>query len=492
MTDNTDRIRDLIKLVRKQKVWNITYNEQLLKEAAAYCEDIVSDFRQKYQASSGGWSSYSTGTLFRMAEKLVDWGADSEIVAAAFFIDARLFGLDFRELDARFGEKTAYLAWDYNQFRQKTISLLRKETTLENIQYEVSPGAVLIGAAKRIEDFRTYYSLNEDKKRSLVENTDILISLLRQQNAFGVADELEDLYFQFNEADLYESIRIKYRDLYEGHKLALQDAREALEACLHWDNAYSVSLGMVEDIVWNRRNIRSIYRNLPQSVRERKKNVGAYITPHYVPLVDLTIILRSGSWVDIDRTDKTVYFFELYRSVLQKLSPGFLVITAGVAEKSDSVPYFVLRDKYGNRIRVFLRTEEEYRRFFVGTAEDSKMAYTFLYNENSFYYRNRESEEITVMDANGRSHQCRHGSTALDFAFILLKEEALHLESVRINDNDDSLLQTRLEDGDQVILEISKKACPDLDWFKCVHTEYAKDCLIKYFETKIIDINGMN
>ncbi|MFH1390574.1 MAG: HD domain-containing protein [Candidatus Margulisiibacteriota bacterium] len=89
-----------------------------------------------------------------------------------------------------------------------------------------------------------------------------------------------------------------------------------------------------------------------------------------------------------------------------------------------------------------------------------------------------ESVPITVYTPNrGRPLPFPQGATALDFAFHLRPEGALHAVSAEINGCRGESLFTPLKDGDRVYIKIDPKAAPELNWLEHVRTPEAAQAI---------------
>jgi len=503
MHENRDKTEVWLSgLQRKQH--GIVYDQKLLKEAVDYC-------KKKHDEWSGDSAKYRQdnffqkrekriNTLFNMAEKLVDWGADSETVAAAFLSDAiHDCGVTEEQIQSRFGENIRFLLADYEQIRRTTIGVLKGNVDRKTISYKVAPGTVLMGAARRIEDFKDFDCLNREKQIGLLENTKTdLVELLKQHEAFGAADELEELCFRYAEQAKFRAVKKGYNELFGIHHMAAEDGRNRIESCCGKESNVPSSLNAVQRVVCEKRKLFNLYDHLFSMIKEEEKTdtmpeeellnrVRQMITLHNVPFYDVTMIVKRGVLHSLNLSDKKDYFFEFFKKWLEKQPLGFALVEAGYVAGSDRVPFFIVRDMYGLRYRFFVRTVEEYRKYFAGNAADPDLAYTALQDQDSFYRQDQRMNLIDVSDATGKVHKISKGSTILDFTLCAFsRETALRAEFFKINgEKTEKLPQTQLYDGDRVEVTFANDYTVSLEWFKYVHNEYSKDVLIGYFKDKM-------
>ncbi len=77
------------------------------------------------------------------------------------------------------------------------------------------------------------------------------------------------------------------------------------------------------------------------------------------------------------------------------------------------------------------------------------------------------------------------GSTVLDLAFLHSKNQGLHLSKVYLNNGSSPVSFDKvLKQDDKVSIFYDMDVKPSFEWIKMVSTDYAKDCLIEYFNNR--------
>lgn len=96
----------------------------------------------------------------------------------------------------------------------------------------------------------------------------------------------------------------------------------------------------------------------------------------------------------------------------------------------------------------------------------------------------RAMPKIVVHDMNRiYSYEIDKGATALDLAFQLDADKALHVEHVYLNKRKSPMQLSRvLRNGESFRFTYNDESVPKFSWLDIVKTKYAREALIKYFE----------
>ena len=150
-------------------------------------------------------------------------------------------------------------------------------------------------------------------------------------------------------------------------------------------------------------------------------------------------------------------------------------------------PYYQLEDEFKNKFNVYIESEVDYILQKNGTLDGQG---TNLIDDD-----NLDSLEVELMRVKTRSNEIKfvqQNSTALDFAFKIHKDIGFGFKYAIINDSKTkSPPYTKLYEGDKVEIVVEKDENnkpvnnADLKWFAYINTDFAKKCLIKYFQSKI-------
>lgn len=150
-------------------------------------------------------------------------------------------------------------------------------------------------------------------------------------------------------------------------------------------------------------------------------------------------------------------------------------------------PYYQVEDNYKNKFNLFIESQTDYIKQRNGTLDGQ---YNELLDND-----NLDSLDIDLIKVKTRSGETKFmpkGSSVLDFAFKLHSDIGFGFKYAIINNSKTkSPPYTKLYEGDVVEIVLDKnskgiKNNAELKWFAYVNTDFAKKCLIKYFD-KIIE-----
>lgn len=149
-------------------------------------------------------------------------------------------------------------------------------------------------------------------------------------------------------------------------------------------------------------------------------------------------------------------------------------------------PYYQIEDKYKNKFNLYVVSMADYIIQRNGTLDGQ--------HSNMIDDDNLDSLDVELIKVRTKSDEIRYipkNSTALDFAFKIHREIGLGFKYAIINDSKTkSPPFTKLLEGDKIDIVIEKNANgeiknnAELKWFAYVNSDFAKKCLIKYFENK--------
>jgi len=166
------------------------------------------------------------------------------------------------------------------------------------------------------------------------------------------------------------------------------------------------------------------------------------------------------------------------------LSDDIKIIDARVGSFTKK-PFYQLSDKYKNKYNLYVMSASDYQLIKNGTLDGQNSE---LLDEEDL--GNLDVELIKVTTRAGETKFIHKGSTALDFAFKIHRDIGLGFKYAIINDSKTkSPPYTKLYEGDKVEIVIDRnnageiKNNAELRWLAYVNTDFAKKCLIKWFES---------
>ena len=173
-------------------------------------------------------------------------------------------------------------------------------------------------------------------------------------------------------------------------------------------------------------------------------------------------------------------------SIFNKSMSSIKIIDAKIGNFTKK-PYYQIEDRYKNKFNVYIESVADYIIQRNGTLDG--------YDSNMLDDDNLDSLDVELIKVKTRSQESRYiqkNSTALDFAFKIHKDIGFGFKYAIINGSKTkSPPHTKLYSDDVVEIVVDKDENgniinnAELKWFAYVNTDFAKKCLIKFFETKI-------
>ena len=504
------RYAELIRKIRKYTVADTS----LLKEA------FRTAMKQHERSWRKGGAPYITHPL-EVAHFCADMKMDNEVIAAALLHDVvEDENITLSEIFDKFGPKVAQLVEavtdldasleEYEAMGKRDLDVLSDVKLVEHISH--TPQSLYVKVADRVHNLSDIKCMPYEKSVAKVQHTkDILIPLLRTIRATRLIEILEDLCFEAENVRAYRQIVKGYRKLLDTNRLStlwLEDF--VLSVFFGYTNKYYIQEGVVpapgselpdpewiRTLVFVRRFNSSIYKDIQDGMDNifaelpfslTKKNVALYdiyfVTDNECPLTPADFffayypILHAGVYLPENDGFKDVRFM--------------LTIVGEGKDKVTGLPYYLMRDIYGNGCRIFMQKADEYSDFMNGSihdADEAKMPEVKVIDtaepSNAF------SETIHVYLRDGKVKEMPAGSTILDLAFKIHPYVGLCAKYAYLNGRNVAIpLYTKLTDGDQVDIQTdSDKNNPEnniihatIRWFEHVRTREATRQLSRYFE----------
>ena len=178
---------------------------------------------------------------------------------------------------------------------------------------------------------------------------------------------------------------------------------------------------------------------------------------------------------------------DIISNMNKKLSHSFTIIDMGVDSITEKT-FFMVEDEFKNKYNFYVLTIEEYSQNQIGVM--SKKFGDILDDDE---IDDMVGDLIKVKTRSGEIKYIQKGSTVLDFAFKIHKDIGFGFNGAIINGSKTKIPPyTKLIENDQVEILVEKDNDGKiinqarLRWFAYVNTDFAKKCLIKYFEQKSI------
>lgn len=305
-----------------------------------------------------------------------------------------------------------------------------------------------------------------------------LIPELKNIRAFMVVDILENLCMKIEKKNLYTAILNRLSELNESNGVYQKEILTQFGQIFDTDCRLipkplrSNEQNYIRKISWSSRSVSSIARHLEKNTDSLPYDFQKLMDKTRLPYHDITLIIADDA--QKHGFHPKDIFFNYYRNYLHDALQIYIL---GYYETTyQDSDYLLLCDKMNNLYRIFIKTEEEYLCYQLGTTIQKD---TFRMNQDV-----RDDSLIKVFKMDGTAAWIEKGATVLDFAFKLHENLGLHFQHAIINNrkNKPCPAYTRLNNGDSVTIVTNSKITPDLQWFKYLKTDNAVSKLIRYFK----------
>lgn len=431
----------------------------------------------------------------RVAKFVADWGFESDVVIAALLHDVvEDCGIPISEIEARYGSVIATAvdavsALSDKDFEGMELSKRAKDILSDaKLQRKMNNKALYVKIADRIDNLSTIEGMSKDKQLAKAAHTrEIIIPMAKIANAYYFVDVLEELCFKIEHADTYARISERYRKIRNINANKCHSTLDMFSSLFDSENKLvsnelETSQKYIINFFYNHRSRISIFRQISKDAENLKKDFDSLLTKRNIAMYDMTLIV-SNELADPASTIKPYdIFYNYYESIL--MSKGISILKYCSTTYNDS-RYLLLTDEMDNLYRLFIRTEDEYKRFLYGDIIDEN--YIFAMDEvNEDSPADSSNEKIKVFRRDGSAMKIDKGATVLDFAFHIHSELGLHFEYAMVDESKTQLPPYRkLNDGDTITIVNNPDITPNLSWFNYVKTSKAVKYLVKYFQASM-------
>ncbi len=332
---------------------------------------------------------------------------------------------------------------------------------------KLNPRAFCIKFADRLHNLKTIDIFDYNKQLEKVKETEkwiLPLAKILKTNYFY--EEIKNECFKIKNKKYYSSFLDEYKFYHEINKPKVAEISKTIyqtlsEKCLNF---------IVEDVKEYK-----IY----ESLQEISKNIN-------ISVISQGQILRVANY--------NIFFIyeDNYSEILNNIVNTILnsvnnlsIIDINIDEISKKT-YFVLQDYYKNKYNFFVLTQQEYSSIKTGSLSN---IFSDVIDDEELDSLNKEL--IKVKTRSGEIKYVQKDSTVLDFAFKIHRDIGYGFKYAIINSSKTKIPPyTKLYENDKVEIVVERDnngnivKNPQLKWFAYVNTEFAKKCLIKYFESK--------
>ena len=469
-----------------------------------------------------------------VASILADIEVDNDVIAAGILHDVlEDTPMTFSEMEDLVGHRVASLVeavTDIDNAIDEVSEMLKEDVDIMSDSKLITsvsrnPLALYIKVADRIHNLRTMGTMPYNKITAKVDKTrHVIIPLLQRISCSRLIEILEDLCIGLENPPAYDLVRRRYEALLEENALSLEGVKTYMAAVFtgqksRWgltdyerediscDILFTEELRkarrMIRSCTFHRRYMHSIFHDVNRKVRNIFMDLEPAMDKDSVALYDIYFITSDsykGNPCDI---------FLAFYPALQK---GFyipesdscqpvrfaLTITGSGKDPVSDLPYFLLKDAYCCRFRLFITSEADYEDHMHGNIFKSV-------DGQGLIEADPEPDDtfrpmIHVYKKDGSIMEIDARATVLDFAFAIHNDLGLCAKYAYLNGRRTAIpLYTRLSDGDQVeIIADASKHHPErniphatIRWFEYVFTRKAVKVLSRYLEKHTTTVGMM-
>lgn len=426
----------------------------------------------------------------RVAADLAEAGHESDMVVAAILHDVvEDCNVPLKLIEEKFSNKIAGIVdavtkvnrqlAPYEDIEKHDLDELSDEKFLREIQSNQK--AAYIKCADRIDNLRTIGCFPEHKQKNKANHTRcILIPVARALHMHKVANTLGDLCLSIEAPNRYAEIKETYKKVLHENRDSLYGEEGTLETVKRIFKTDARNGGNIADVIALPWNVDGIYQLISLKMGH-VNDVQEAFSKENVELFHFHIIVK-----DTCMQSAETMFFAFYNK-LHNCDCRFTVLDR---IENDYETYYVMKDKYGNRYRIYLFSEHDYAVYLHGRLLDQSL----FPKEPDLKFDAKE--KIKVFKKDGSEMWIAKGATILDFAFAINPNVGLCAKYAHVNRSaSQTPIYTVLNMGDTVeIVSDHDKHNQEQDqvhatirWFEYLKTPSAVKSLSRWLE-KHLDV----
>ena len=333
---------------------------------------------------------------------------------------------------------------------------------------KVNPKAFCVKFADRIHNLKTIEIFNYNKQLEKVKETEKwILPLAKLLNTNYFYEEIKNECFKIKNKKYYNSFLEGYKTYHKLNKEQLNYITLSLSNVLLTNNREF----FVEEV-----KEYEIY----ESLQEISKNINISVISQgqilRVPNYNFFYLYNNENYNDI---------LQMVVNVINKQFNSIITIIDIKIDEISQKSYLVLQDNYKNKYNLYILSKQEYSTITTGALTNSFS--DFIDDEELDAL---DIDMIKVKTRSGEVKYIQNGSTVLDFAFKIHRDIGFGFKYAVINDSKTKIPPyTKLYEDDKIEIIVDRDEdgnivkCPELKWFAYVNTDFAKKCLIKYFES---------
>ncbi len=334
-----------------------------------------------------------------------------------------------------------------------------------------NPLGFAIKFADRLHNLRTIESFDYNKQLEKVKETEKwIIPIAKTMNAEYFFRAISNECFKIKHRIDGQNFLRRYNDYHNSNKEHIEYLLERFNKVFQNSQITTIKIKDVKEYkVFD--DLRKLFKNINIS----KVSQGQILK---VTNYNIYLLYKAGkNYSDV---------MSEVLSIFNKSMSSIKIIDAKIGNFTKK-PYYQIEDNYKNKFNVYIESISDYIMQRNGTLDG--------YDSNMLDEDNLDSLDVELIKVKTRSGETRYiqkNSTVLDFAFKIHKEIGFGFKYAIINGSKTkSPPYTKLYDGDMIEIIFDKEENgeiinnAELKWFAYVNTDFAKKCLIKFFESKI-------
>lgn len=420
-----------------------------------------------------------------VASILIELKMDQKTVIAGLLHDTvEDTSATISQIKKEFGSEVAKIVDGVTKLSKFEMSSIAEKQT-ENFKKLLISAAsdirvLIIKLVDRLHNMRTLKYRQKNKRiKTARETLEIYAPLAERVGISTIKDELQDIAFMELYPDMYNSIKIRLKNLYETSEHIISSIASKLNSFSAESNIKSTINGRLKTpySIWQKMNKRNIsfeqlsdimaFRIIVDTVPQCYQMLG---------LIHRNYLVVPGRFRDYISTPKNNGYQSLHTSVIGPFNKRIEIQIRTKSMHQISEHGVAAHWNYKESGVQAIKHNDSYQwlKNLVEILENTSGIKEFLENSKNEML----VEQIFCITPKGKIISLPRGASALDFAYAIHSEVGNHAASVKVN-GVNVPLKTTLENGDQVEIKTDPNQVPQYSWESYVTTMKAKTSIQK-------------
>ncbi|MDR0580642.1 MAG: RelA/SpoT family protein [Holosporaceae bacterium] len=474
-------------LVAQIKEYDVTVDEDYVKEAY-----LFSLYHHGTQIRSSGEPYFSHP--LEVASILVDLKMDVKTVVSGLLHDTiEDTATTIDEIETKFGKEVAEIVngvtklskFDSTSATEKQIENFKKLLLSSSANIKI----LIVKLVDRLHNMRTLkFRPRKKRKRTAKETIEIYAPLAERMGMQTIKDELQDLSFLELYPTVYNSIRVKLKELYEKSIPVMDTIAAILKSIAEETGVEAVVNGRMKTpySIWQKLNKRNISFDQLADIMAFRMIVKSVSSCYQIlGIIHQKYVVVPGRFRDYISVPKNNGYQSLHTSVIGPLNEKIeiQIRTKEMHEISEYgiAAHWMYKQLYVNEDEGtsgdFIGRHSKEQNWLRNLAE----ALDNITGLEEFIEHSRKdllSDQIFCITPKGSIIPLPCGATVLDFAYAIHSDVGNQAVDAKVN-NKKAALNKVLNNGDRVEIIIDSESSPDSVWRDYVTTLKAKASIEK-------------